>query len=86
MINDVVTALNQISEPPDDEEAYAKWLETRDALQFLRQNCHETEFVAYATNDTSFIHSVLVPTSLVSPPDYNDISQWHCDPTSCLGN
>jgi hypothetical protein len=85
MINDVVTALNKISEPPDDEEAYAKWLETRDALQFLRQNCHETEFVAYATNDTSFIHSVLVPTSLVSPPDYNDISQWHCDPTSCWG-
>jgi hypothetical protein len=56
MMDDVVTALNRISEPPDGEEAYAKWLEMNDALHFLRQNCRETEFVVYATNGSSFLH------------------------------
>ena len=35
MMDDVVTVLNRISEPPDGEEAYAKWLEMNDALHFL---------------------------------------------------
>jgi hypothetical protein len=85
MMDDVVTTLNRISEPPDGEEAYAAWLEMNDAMTFLRENCRENEFVVYATNQTSFIHSVLVPSSLVSPPDYDDLSHWSCDPTSCWG-
>ena len=85
MIDDVVTTLNRISEPPDAEEAYATWLEMSDAVAFLRENCHENEFLIYATNRSSFIHSVLVPSSLLSPPDYDDLSNWNCNPTSSWG-
>jgi len=82
---DAVTALKTISEVPSDDASYAAWLDPSDALAFLRQNCEDTEFVIYAANASSFIYAVPVPLNLLAPPDYDDIADWNCNPTSCWG-
>lgn len=86
MPKDVVTRLNNIAEPPENEADYDKWLEMSTMLDLLRTNCHENEFIVYASNRTSFIHTILVPLSKLSPPDFDDISHWDgCHPGNSWG-
>jgi hypothetical protein len=45
MIADAIDWLNQISEPPSHLEAFNTRLEMGNALDFLRDNSQENEFV-----------------------------------------
>ena len=82
---DVVDRLNQISETPAQAEAFNAWLEMRSALDFLRDNSQENEFVVYASNRSVFIHAILVPAAYMNPPDIEDLMSWNCNPTFSWG-
>lgn len=82
---DILERVNKISEPPAEAEAFNAWLEMGDALDFLRQNAQENEFVVYVSDRYSFIHALLVPAPAVTPPDIDDLMSWNCNPDHSWG-
>jgi hypothetical protein len=80
----VVDRLNRISEAPSQED-FDSWLGMGSALDFLRDNSQQDEFVVYASNRSSFIHAILAPASSLSPPDIDDLMSWNCNPSSSWG-
>ena len=84
-MNDVVKILTEMSGPPSQAEAFDTWLKMGSALEFLRDNAAQREFVVYASGRSIFVHAILAPVSVMSPPDINDLMSWNCTPTSSWG-
>jgi len=82
---DIIKTLDQISTPPADAQAFNVWLELTDAMGFLKESLQEDEFIVYAALPHSFIHALLVPASLVSPPDIPDLMAWNSNASSSWG-
>ena len=66
----------RVSESPQDDAEFNAWLTALDAVEFLKANAADDEFVFYATSRQTFIHTVLVPTANVTPPDMDDLVSW----------
>jgi hypothetical protein len=81
----IVDRLNRISEPPVQREDFETWLNMGSALDFLRDNSQQGEFVVYGWNRSTFIHAIVVPASSLNPPDIEDLMCWCCNPTSSWG-
>jgi hypothetical protein len=43
------------------------------ALDFLRDNTRQNEFVVYVSDRSAFIHAILAPASLLNPPDIDEL-------------
>jgi len=81
-MNRVISALRSLNTVPPDDNEFANWLELTDAVQFLKENAEDDEFVLFAqAAPYTFIHTVLVPEELVSPPDVDDLMSWDCHPS-----
>jgi hypothetical protein len=77
MADRLVDAILRVSTPPeDDDEAFNAWLCSLDGIEFLKANDYDEEFVFYATPGQTFIHTVLVPTTNVTPPNVQDLIAW----------
>lgn len=57
----ISSRLGKLSESPDQPATFEEWLTGSDALAFLRQNEMDDEFVVYAADQHTFIHSLIVP-------------------------
>ena len=57
----LVNRVAVISSPPDDVTEREAWLEAREQLQLLEDNAEEGELIIHAIDDSTFIHTVLVP-------------------------
>ncbi|HVU44561.1 MAG TPA: hypothetical protein VHD85_00455 [Terracidiphilus sp.] len=84
-MSDPVKSLKAMSLPPTDESSFNTWLQLEDAIEFLRQNTRDEQFVLYANMPNVFIHAVLVPTKYLAPLDINDIMSWNCNAYSTWG-
>jgi hypothetical protein len=82
---EILTRLRTISSAPLDDAAFSAWLELKDVVPFLKHNARGDEFILYAGVPYSFMHAVLVPASLVDPPDVDDLMSWNCSPSSSWG-
>lgn len=82
---DIVDKIVQILEAPQDKEAFDSWLGMNSALDLLRENAMEDDFVVYASDRSTYIHAVLAPASLLNPPDVEDLMAWNSTPTSSWG-
>jgi hypothetical protein len=80
-----IKRLIHISVAPLEKEAFDAWLKQDDAVAFLKDNAQEGEFVVYASFPCMYLHSVLVPTSAVNPPDVEDLMNWNCNAGSSWG-
>lgn len=80
-----INALKQMSIPPTDEALFNTWLQLDDAIAFLKENIHDDQFVLYASLPSVHIHSVLVPSECVTPPNIDDLMLWSCDAHSGWG-
>ncbi|HEY6349511.1 MAG TPA: hypothetical protein VI636_08895 [Candidatus Angelobacter sp.] len=80
-----VEKLQQISIAPLEKEAFDAWLEMRDAVAFLKDNVRQKEFVVYAGLQHTFMHAVLVPESLMNPPDSADLMEWNFNAADSWG-
>jgi hypothetical protein len=76
-MSDIAASLTKSSIPPAAEEAYCIWLEQKDALALLEANLGQDDFVVYASLGHSFMHAVLVPNSLLNPPNVQDLLAWN---------
>ncbi len=81
MVN-AIGRLNEILTVPSEDQAFDEWLKPDSAAAFLKENARQTELVVYASAQFAFIHSILVPTALLSPPDIDDLMCWSCNPSS----
>ena len=80
-----INALKAMSSPPSDKSSFDRWLQLNDAIEFLKQNTRDEQFVLYASMPNVFIHAVLVPTSYLTPLDVSDIMSWSCNAYSAWG-
>lgn len=76
-----ISALRRLDTIPSDQDEFAKWLELTDAVEFLKENAEDDEFVLFAQASHVFVYGVLVPESLLNPPDVEDIMSWDCHPS-----
>lgn len=81
-MNQAALTLRTISRAPDDPAAYLDWLTLTDAFEFLRQVADGDKLVVYACLRHAFLNTVLVPTTVATPPDYDDLLEWECDVSS----
>lgn len=82
----IASILNRISTPPEEPSAFNEWLKQDDAIEFLKRNAKQDEFVMYASvRAHTFMHAVLVPASSAVSPDIKDLMNWDCNPTSSWG-
>jgi hypothetical protein len=72
----IIERLRQLAKVPEDDEAFNAWLKSQDALEFLRANAKDDDFVLYATPQFTFVHAILVPASRIEPPDVEDLLSW----------
>jgi hypothetical protein len=84
-MSDPIKALKAISLQPNDESSFNRWLQLEDAIEFLKQNTRDEQFVLYASMPNVFIHAVLVPTIYLTPLDVSDIMSWNCNAYSAWG-
>src|SRR2546425_9428145 len=84
-MSNIIEQLRELSRAPDEPTAFKAWLEGQDALNFLKANAREDDFVVYATPQYTFIHAVLVPASRVDHPDLEDLLSWNLTPYSSWG-
>src|SRR6202163_1704378 len=76
-MSDMSASLIKSSVVPAEKKAYEVWLEQEDALSLLEANPHQDDFVVFASLMHAFVHAVLVPDSLVSPPNIEDLMSWN---------
>ena len=84
-MTDLVQTLRELSAAPSQKEAFDIWLEMKDSLAFLKDNCNHEEFVVYAGTPFSSMHAILVPEPLVNPPDADDLMAWSFNASSSWG-
>jgi hypothetical protein len=81
----VINTLEEISTPPVVGDAFDGWLDMKDAIDFLERNAQQDEIVVYAVMQHAYLHTVLVPASLLDQPDIEDLLSWDCNAYSSWG-
>jgi hypothetical protein len=77
-----LNVLHDLSVAPSEPEAFNRWLTMDSAIAFLHENtCHD-ELVIFASLRGVFLHGLVVPAALVTPPDIDDLMEWNCRPDS----
>ena len=76
----IVRAINQIDVPPTGGEEHSSWIGAEAHLQLLRQNARASEIVIYASSRSTYIHAAIAKESEVTPPDIDDLLNWHSNP------
>ena len=72
--------IRSLDQPPDDPESYAKWLQADAQLEFLRRNANAEELIIYAGAPHTFIHTVPVCETALTPLDVEDLLLWSGSP------
>src|SRR5271165_157635 len=80
-----VNALKAMSLAPSDESSFERWLQLDDAIEFLKENTRDGQFVLYANMPNVFTHTVLVPTKYLTPLNVSDVMSWNCNAHSTWG-
>ncbi len=69
-----------IDKPPDEPEAFQKWIRAGAHLAFLEENADVNELVVYASGPRSYIHSIAVPLDALASGKTVDLLNWNADP------
>ena len=72
----LVTIIRQLRLPPDDDEAFDKWLSADDHLSLVTNTMHPSELILYARSDTVLINAVLLPLTAMNEVTQGDLLSW----------
>lgn len=64
---------------PASDEEHKEWIQAKEHIKFLKDNAQSSEIVIHATQEYSFIHSMVVPEKLLEPLDKEDLMHWQID-------
>jgi hypothetical protein len=82
----ILEKIAKLDQAPDDQAAFSSWIEATEHLDFLKDNGRQDEVIVYAAGPYTFIHSMIVPNSLLSPPDEHDLLSWSCNPYTSIAS
>ena len=71
---------DRVDIPPSENAAFNTWVALDDAIGLLRADLEEDDLVLYCSTGDSFLHGVVVPTELVTPPNPTDLMHWNGNP------
>jgi hypothetical protein len=74
---DEIARLDRLPRAPTEFE---EWIEAGQHLKFLHTNARQDEVIVYASGPYAYIYSMVVPNSLLVPPDENDLLRWSANP------
>ncbi len=78
---EIIKAIELIDELPPTQERFAEWLKARQHLKFLEENSRAQEIAIFASGPYLYLHSVLVPNSLLSTHNTTDLLAWSAMPS-----
>ena len=70
-------AINELEAEGNHGPESTSWLRAEGHLQVLRNNAVDKEVILYACSRVTFIHTVITRESDVTPPDTDDLLDWH---------
>lgn len=73
----LVEQIAKLDEVPSGQTDYAQWIQAEAHLAFLRQNAQTDEIVVYASSEYTFVHSIVVPNTRLTPLDEDSLMS--CD-------
>ncbi len=82
----LVEEILKLDAVPSDANAFSAWIKAQQHLDFLKDNGRQNEIVVYASGPFTFIHSMIVPNSKLSPPNENDLLGWSCNPFTSIAS
>lgn len=82
----LVQAITKLDQVPEDPELFSEWIKAEAHLEFLRRNDNADELVIYAAGEYSFIHTVAVPNSQLTPINQQDLMQWSLNPYTSVAS
>ena len=82
----LIEAITKIDKIPADSHSFSKWIQAEAHLTFLRENVLADELVIYASGEYTFVHSVAVPNTRLSPIDRDDLIGWSLNPYTSIAS
>jgi hypothetical protein len=82
----LIQAITKLDEVPADSHAFSEWIHAEAHLAFLRENAWADDLVIYASGAYTFVHSVVVPNSRLSPVDRDDLMGWNFNPYTSIAS
>jgi hypothetical protein len=82
----LIQAITKLDEVPADSHAFSEWIHAEAHLAFLRGNAQADDLVIYASGEYTFVHSVVVPNSRLSPVDRDDLMGWNFNPYTSIAS
>lgn len=82
----LIKLIAEVDKVPTESQAFSDWLHAKSHMSFLQENALSNELVIYASSDYSFIHSVVVPNSKLSPIDQEDLMEWNFYPYKSIAS
>ena len=79
-MNETIRLHESRREAPPDGDDFSDWVNLKDAPDFLHADLELEDFVLYSGVGDVFMHAVLVPTTAVEKPDFEDLMEWNCNP------
>lgn len=76
----IARVIEDLDAPPTNDHEYSSWIRAVGHLQLLMRNAREDEVIIYACSKPTFIHAVIAEQSGVTPPDTDDLLDWHSNP------
>lgn len=82
----LIEKIAQLDAVPDDPQAFSEWIEAGQHLTFLQGNADADELVIYGSGPYAFIHSIVVPNSLLRPPPHEELLSWSDNPYTSIAS
>jgi len=82
----LIETLTKLDKVPAEPHAFSNWVYAEAHLAFLRENAMADELVIYASSEYSFVHSVVVPNTRLSPIDQDDLMGWSSNPYDSIAS
>lgn len=78
--------LRHMNDEPSDPHAFQSWLTANDPLELIRQNADDDELIIHCSGNAIFVHSLVVPNTVLSPPDKEDLLLWSTNPYTSVAS
>ena len=82
----LVESVSRLNILPENADQYTDWIKAERHLDLLRTNAESDELIIYSSGEYTFIHTVVVNKSDISPIDVDDLLVWSGGPfNTCAG-
>lgn len=71
------TDIDSLARVPDDEKAFAAWLDQNEVVEFLEREADDENIIIYASLPHVFIHAILIPQFDNSPETMSELREWN---------